>query len=315
MQILPRIIASRAFAWVALATPGIVLLIIPASQGALGTGPLKELLHRSGEIAVWVLRTVLYLSPLKTLFPRSNIVSALNRHRRSVGVTAFTYALLHVNLYFIAFASHVRSLARSHENIKIHIAYSRPNAEDILGKDYDSRGRIGIETIRALVPGPYGDFFLCGLGSFMKLVYEDLAQWGVELERIHFEFFGPSNGILGGCRTSNHETHQIRFHPDTDPIAWDGASTLLDSALSHGVKPRYGCRSGVCGTCACKLLRGNVTYIQTPAAPPPKGTILICSACPDSDVILDLSPLEGLRAKGSSRTCESAPDPDFRPQS
>lgn len=85
----------------ALVTPGIVLLVIPTLNGELGIDPLKELFHRSGEIAVWTLGAVLCLSPLKTLFPGSKIVSALNRHRRSVGVTAFMYALLHVNLNFI----------------------------------------------------------------------------------------------------------------------------------------------------------------------------------------------------------------------
>lgn len=621
VSVLLSILSSRLFVWIALATPGIVFLVIPASRGELGADPLKELFHRSGEIAVWMLGAVLSLSPLKTLFPRNHIVSALNRHRRSVGVTAFLYALLHVNFYFTsegdiqsyfatvlepfflagttgflilclltatsndwsvrrmgfalwkwihrlaylaalvlfyhqgtagkgnwsvalalfipvaaleslrigklimvstlsrsaarknapawigwrefvldkrvsesesitsfylrpkdgrslrsfrpgqfltvrvevpgqapairtytlsdapnrsyfrlsikrehhsdrspglvsnwfhdhfqvgdellakapagefyldinvdqpampisagigvtpvlrmlnavtasrvyrqmrddspvvlisagvgvtpmicmlnalagsrvrrpvfflhgvrariehAFASHVRSLARIHENIKIHVAYSRPRAEDLLGKDYDSRGRIGIETIRALVPSPYGDFFLCGPSGFIKEVYEDLAQWGVELGRIHFEFFGPSTASLGNPPTSNNETHQISFYPNSETIAWDGTSTLLDLAVRHGFKPSYGCRSGVCGTCACKLLRGRVSYIQTPVASTAKGTILLCIARPDSDVTLDFSQLEESRAKESRRTGESAPGLDyrsFRPQS
>jgi len=101
MDVFSRIIASRLFALIALITPGIVLLVIPTLNGELGTDPLKELFHRSGEIAVWTLGAVLCLSPLRTLFPRSKIVNALNRHRRPVGVTAFIYALLHVNLNFI----------------------------------------------------------------------------------------------------------------------------------------------------------------------------------------------------------------------
>jgi|SRR6266446_6641922 len=101
MDVFSRIIASRLFAWMALISPGVVLLVIPTLNGELGIDPLKELFHRSGEIAVWTLGAVLCLSPLRTLFPRSKIVNAVNRHRRSVGVTAFIYALLHVNLNFI----------------------------------------------------------------------------------------------------------------------------------------------------------------------------------------------------------------------
>jgi ferredoxin-NADP reductase len=196
-----------------------------------------------------------------------------------------------------AFAGHVRSLARIHENIKVHVAYSRPRTGDLLGKDYDSHGRIGIEVIQAVVPNPHGDFFLCGPGAFMKAGYEGLAQWGVELERIHFEFFGPSTVAFGNASLpAGSKKHRIYFHPDDRSVAWDGVSTLLDCALSHGLKPRYGCRSGVCGTCACRLLNGKVSYLQTPVALTAKDTILLCSARPESDVTVALSaPLEPSR--------------------
>ena len=76
MDVFSRIIASRLFAWMTLITPGVVLLVIPTLNGELGIDPLKELFHRSGEIAVWTLGAVLCLSPLRTLFPRSKIVNA-----------------------------------------------------------------------------------------------------------------------------------------------------------------------------------------------------------------------------------------------
>jgi sulfoxide reductase heme-binding subunit YedZ len=93
--------SARVVAWIVLVAPGIVLLGMPVSRGELGIDPLKELFHRSGEIAIWTLGTVLCLSPLRTLFPRNKIVAALNGYRRSIGVTAFTYALLHVSFYFV----------------------------------------------------------------------------------------------------------------------------------------------------------------------------------------------------------------------
>jgi sulfoxide reductase heme-binding subunit YedZ len=46
---------------------------------------------------------VLALTPLRVLWPRSEVTQALNRHRRLVGVSAFAYALLH----FLAHTRHV----------------------------------------------------------------------------------------------------------------------------------------------------------------------------------------------------------------
>src|ERR1700747_868051 len=91
---------SRVFVWSVLAAPGIVWLLIPAGRGQLGDEPLDESFHRLGEIAIWTLGAVLCLSPLKALFPKSRLVAALNRYRRTGGIPAFLYALFHVTLYF-----------------------------------------------------------------------------------------------------------------------------------------------------------------------------------------------------------------------
>jgi uncharacterized protein len=232
-------------------------------------------------------RPVVLISAGVGITPMISMLNALIA-KRFKGPVFFLHGARNGNEH--AFAGHVRSLGRTHENIKVHVVYSRPRSDDLSGENYDSHGRIGMEVIQAVVPNPYGDFFLCGPGIFMKEVYEDLAQWGVELERIHFEFFGPSTVAFGNATLpKTSDRHRIYFHPDNKPFAWDGTSTLLDCALSHGLKPRYGCRSGVCGTCACRLLKGKVSYVQTPAASTAKDTILLCSARPESDVTLALS--------------------------
>lgn len=136
----------------------------------------------------------------------------------------------------------------------------------------------------------------------MKQIYEDLAQWGVELQRIHFESFGPATVAVGNTASAKtNAKHRICFYPANHSVVWDGTSRLLDCALSNGFKPRYGCRSGVCGT--CKLLKGAVSYVQTPAAATTKDTVLLCCARPESDVTVAFpGPVERERAKETSET-------------
>jgi len=55
----------------------------------------------SGETAIWTLGAVLSLTPLRVLFPRSAIVSALNRHRRYIGVSACIYGLIHFSCHVL----------------------------------------------------------------------------------------------------------------------------------------------------------------------------------------------------------------------
>ncbi|ETN46134.1 uncharacterized protein HMPREF1541_00318, partial [Cyphellophora europaea CBS 101466] len=54
--------------------------------------------------------------------------------------------------------------------------------------------------------------------------------------------------------------------------------TLLQFAEAQGLKPDYGCRSGACGTCETKLVKGDVDGPEGDR----DGTILICSSMPMS---------------------------------
>lgn len=80
---------------------GVCLLIVPTLTNQLGANPIERLLHVSGEIAIWTLGTVLSLTPLRVLFPRSAIVNALNRHRRYIGVSACIYGLIHFSCHLL----------------------------------------------------------------------------------------------------------------------------------------------------------------------------------------------------------------------
>jgi sulfoxide reductase heme-binding subunit YedZ len=95
MNSLTKVLGHKMFALAVLVGIGVWLLVIPAFTDALGANPVEKLLHQTGEIAIWTLGAVLALTPLRVLFPHSRIVSALNRHRRMIGVTACIYGLLH----------------------------------------------------------------------------------------------------------------------------------------------------------------------------------------------------------------------------
>src|SRR5262249_49748226 len=101
MNGLANIVARKVFVLAVLIGVGLWFLILPMFSGALGANPVETLLHRSGEIAIWTLGVVLSLSPLRVLFPQSQLVGALNRHRRTIGVTAAIYAFLHFGCHLL----------------------------------------------------------------------------------------------------------------------------------------------------------------------------------------------------------------------
>lgn len=88
------------------------------------------------------------------------------------------------------FAAEARSLADGRRNIKLHIAYSRPNRNDTPGRDYDSQGRVDIGLIERLLPGLDADFYLCGPAAFHSDLVTQLEHRGVPAAHVHVEDFG-----------------------------------------------------------------------------------------------------------------------------
>lgn len=64
--------------------------------------------------------------------------------------------------------------------------------------------------------------------------------------------------------------------------------SLLDALESHRINVEYQCRSGYCGACRLRLLKGKVAYRQTPLAFIHQDEILPCCCLPLEDVELDL---------------------------
>ena len=79
-----------AAVWLAGAVPFAVLLW-DTLQGQLGVDPIRDIEHRLGRTAVYLLLATLAVTPLLRLF-RVNLV----RFRRALGLLSFSYAVLHL---------------------------------------------------------------------------------------------------------------------------------------------------------------------------------------------------------------------------
>lgn len=183
-----------------------------------------------------------------------------------------------------AFAAHVRGLATKHPNLTVHVRYSSPCDSDRLGETHDSVGRIDIGLLQQLLPLDTCDVYLCGPTAFMQSTYDGLIAVGVPRERIRFESFG------GGALTVKPDARIIS--KDVPPVAvrfarsdvsaeWTPQQgTLLEFAETLGLALVFGCRSGICGTCATTLKQGAVDYLEEPLAALEDGQVLLCCSTP-----------------------------------
>ena len=193
-----------------------------------------------------------------------------------------------------AFGEYVRSLEKDWPSLNVHIRYSSPLESDVSGKDYDSAGRVDIDLLKSLLSFNDYEFYLCGPGPFMESLYEGLKSLNIADDRIHYEFFGPG-AALHKEQPSGFESLvkpvggrapvPVRFARSGIEATWDPTKgSLLDLAESEGLQPAYSCRSGICQTCATKVVQGEVEYLEPPMVSPGEKTALICCSCPRSNV-------------------------------
>lgn len=203
-----------------------------------------------------------------------------------------------------AFGDYVRGLAKDWPCLHTHIVYTAPTANDREGYHYDSTGRIEIDLLKRLLPFDDDDFYMCGPSAFMQSLYQDLKHLSVSDQRIHYEFFGPgatllqdapgtSVGLVGDLE--NQAAVEVRFATSDQQATWEPSKgTLLDLAEANGLRPAYSCRSGICSTCATRVIAGDVAYLEPPLAEAEADHALICCSYPSraaadpGELVLDL---------------------------
>jgi MOSC domain-containing protein YiiM/ferredoxin-NADP reductase len=199
------------------------------------------------------------------------------------------------------FVAESRRLLATLAHGRSHIRYSRPDAEDQQGRDYDTAGHLTTKVLVDLGVPLQGDFYLCGPPGFLADFRTGLAACGLAPNHIHAETFsgGPSltPGLVGGPVRPPHRPAgttgtgplvsfarsgiQVRWRPATE-------QSLLELAEACDVPVRWSCRTGVCHNCESGLISGTVMYEPDPLDPPADGNLLICCSRPRDDLVIDL---------------------------
>ncbi|GIT91535.1 phenylacetic acid degradation protein [Jannaschia pagri] len=138
--------------------------------------------------------------------------------------------------------------------------------------------------------------FLCGPESMMDVAVERLVAHGLPPERIQTErFVGTQTGRLPQITRAT-----VAAKPTEVTLRLDGAAhvvtmerdqSLLEAALENAIDAPYACKAGVCSTCMCRVVEGEVEMVQNHALEDDEvahGYVLSCQAYPLSDrVVVD----------------------------
>ncbi len=94
---------------------------------------------------------------------------------------------------------HVRVLADKHGRATVKTFYSEPGAGDAAGYSHDHDGFITIPWLEKNTPFNEAEFYLCGPRPFLSALVAGLLKAGVHPDRVHYEFFGPTDDLLAAA--------------------------------------------------------------------------------------------------------------------
>ncbi len=141
--------------------------------------------------------------------------------------------------------------------------------------------------------------FICGPEPMMLGIASALRTAGLGDSQIKFELFASAQPgrakrkatATDAASSANQTKAAITLDGATQTVEMGKDMTLLDAALENAMDAPYACKAGVCSTCRCKVLEGEVEMVANHALEDyevEKGYVLSCQAYPVTDnVVVD----------------------------
>jgi 3-ketosteroid 9alpha-monooxygenase subunit B len=124
--------------------------------------------------------------------------------------------------------------------------------------------------------------YVCGPEAFVAVSRKALQEAGVPEGRVRVERFEVDQV------TSTDATLEVEIDGQTHRLPWPAGHRMLDVVIGAGLNPPFSCRQGHCGSCALRLLSGEVELVDNEVLEQEdfdEGYILACQAVARSDEV------------------------------
>ena len=214
----------------------------------------------------------------------SIVKSVLNRQAEA------TFTLVYGNRSWkqTMFSEQIMDLKdRFKERLQLVNIFSRElNDSDIFN------GRIDADKLQQLfqanlISAEADHCFACGPEEMMTAVETVLPTWGIQRSKIHTERFNTGTAPKATAQQMESRSEErVNIVLDGRELIVEVSKqddSILDAALRAGADLPYACKGGVCATCKCKVLEGQVEMAVNYSLEEDeiqKGYVLSCQARP-----------------------------------
>ncbi len=156
------------------------------------------------------------------------------------------------------------------------------------------RGRVDAEKCAALFRSwidiaTVDMAFICGPEPMMLAISEALKTHGLSKDQIRFELFASAQPgrlperVADASELEDGIEGRVTIGGETRGLIIPDRTSLLETALQNNLDAPFACKAGVCSTCKCKVLEGQVEMVANHALEDYEveaGFVLSCQAYP-----------------------------------
>tara|TARA_B110000503_G_C7148060_1_gene413868 strand:- start:792 stop:1865 length:1074 start_codon:yes stop_codon:yes gene_type:complete len=160
-----------------------------------------------------------------------------------------------------------------------------------------TKEKLSVITSKIIDVPSVDECFICGPKEMIFLIRDELVTAGLDKENVHYELFTSSITDEDKLRIQRIVEHKAT---GTDVTIIDGGKefhfvmedeydTVLDAALAAGADLPFACKGGVCSTCKCMVIEGEVEMkvnYALDAHEVARGLVLSCQAVPTTDKVV-----------------------------
>ena len=170
-----------------------------------------------------------------------------------------------------AYAEYLKEVAENFPNFTYQIFYTQEHDQRLNPSHIDQLKSLNETTVYACGPS--------GFAATAETLFKHVASIQTEAFSLsQFDTDATDTGFINVTLTQSNKT-----------IAIPKGQSILSSLEHQGIKPKHGCRMGICNKCACTKAQGATKNLLNGSANhEPSQLLKICVNSAQSDLVIDL---------------------------
>ena len=235
------------------------------------TGDILRLGQPYGEMQQQVQTPrLLLLAAGSGITPMLSLIEAFcqSRQLKAISVQLMYWVKTHEDA---AYAEYLKEVAENFTNFTYQIFYTQEQDQRLNQSYVDQISALNEITVYACGPS--------GFAAMAESLFNHAAAIQTEAFSLsQFDTDATDTGFINVILTQSNKT-----------LAIPKGQSILSSLEQQGIKPKHGCRMGICNKCACSKVQGSTKNLLNGSANhEPSQLLKICVNSAQSDLVIDL---------------------------